>query len=90
MNNNNDFTYDKKKFKDLPKFVKGLHERGMHYIPLVDPGVSASEKPGTYQPFDKGVEMDIFVKNSSGQLFIGKVSGKQTNKTETIVKLLIV
>lgn len=73
MNNSNDFTYDHENFKDLPGFVKELHQRGMHYIPLVDPGISASEAPGTYPPYDKAIEMDILVKNSSGRPFIGKV-----------------
>lgn len=74
MNNSNDFTYDTKNFKDLPNFIKSLHDKGMHYIPLIDAGVSASEAEGTYPPYDEGVRMDIFVKNSSKQIFIGKVS----------------
>lgn len=74
MDNQNDFTYDKENYKGLPAFVKELHDNGMHYIPLIDPGVSASEKPGTYPPYDEGISMDIFVRNSSGQPFIGKVS----------------
>lgn len=73
MNNSNDFTYDKEKFGDLPEFIKDLHARGMHYLPLIDAGVSASEVPGTYPPFDIGIKMDIFVKNYTGQPFIGKV-----------------
>lgn len=76
MNNSNDFTYDKLNFKELPEFIKNLHEKGMHYIPLIDPGISASEKPGSYPPYDDGVMRDIFVKNSSGQIFIGKVWNK--------------
>jgi len=47
---------------------------GMHYIPLIDPGISGSEKPGTYPPYDEGLQLDIFIKNSSGQPFVGKVS----------------
>ncbi|XP_069701371.1 lysosomal alpha-glucosidase-like [Periplaneta americana] len=69
----NDFTYDKEKFKGLPEFVNELHQAGMHYIPLIDPGVSASEEPGTYPPYDDGLQMDIFIKNSTGQPFVGKV-----------------
>jgi hypothetical protein len=46
----------------------------MHYILLIDPGVSGSEKPGTYPPYDEGLQMDIFIKNSSGQPFVGKVN----------------
>lgn len=73
MNDSNDFTYDHVNFNGLPEFIGELHKRGMHYIPLIDPGISASETPGTYEPFDRGVKMDIFVKNSTGNLFIGKV-----------------
>ena len=73
MKNSNDFTVDPVNFKGLAEFVKELHGRGMHYIPLVDAGVSGSETPGTYPPYDEGVKMDIFVKNSTGQIFIGKV-----------------
>ncbi|KAK9880765.1 hypothetical protein WA026_013086 [Henosepilachna vigintioctopunctata] len=76
MNNSNDFTYDKKNFGGLPKFIEELHQNGMHYIPLIDAGVSASEQKGTYPPYDEGVKMDIFVKNSSDEIFIGKVWNK--------------
>ena len=71
MKARNDFTIDDKNFGELPKFVEKLHEIGMKYIPMFDPGVSASEKPGSYPPYDLGMSMDIFVKNSSGQPFIG-------------------
>ncbi|CAG9821832.1 unnamed protein product [Phaedon cochleariae] len=84
MNDSNDFTYDKENFKDLPAFVKDLHSRGMHYIPLIDPGVSASEPSGTYPPYDIGIKMDIFVKNSSGQPFIGKDVKKVWNRASTV------
>ncbi|XP_013172172.1 PREDICTED: uncharacterized protein LOC106121193 [Papilio xuthus] len=76
MKNGNDFTYDDVKFKGLPEFVKELHDAGMHYMVLIDPGVSAAENPGTYPPFDKGLEMNIFIKNSTGQPFVGKVWNK--------------
>ncbi|XP_066250642.1 lysosomal alpha-glucosidase-like [Euwallacea similis] len=73
MNNSNDFTYDKVKYEQLPAFVEDLHSHGMHYVPLIDAGVSAGEKSGSYPPYDAGIKMDIFVKNSSGQPFVGKV-----------------
>lgn len=74
MNSSNDFTYDKVNFEGLPEFIKDLHNKGMHYIPLIDPGVSASEIQGTYPPYDIGIKMDIFVKNASGKPFVGKVN----------------
>ncbi|XP_073947541.1 lysosomal alpha-glucosidase-like [Choristoneura fumiferana] len=76
MNNSNDFTYDKVNYAGLPEFVKKVHNEGMHYMVLIDPGVSAGEKPGDYPPFDRGVELDIFVKNSTNQPFIGKTWNK--------------
>ena len=119
MDKNNDFTYDKTKFKDLPNFVKELHnvsnliylgfilpyfdlysldffifywsnfilsdvllllikcdeillQAGMHYIPLIDAGVSAGETSGSYLPYDLGVKLGIFVSEENGEPFKGK------------------
>lgn len=76
MDKHNDFTYDISTFVGLPEFVKDLHDQGRRYVILIDPGVSGSEISGTYPPYDRGVELDVFIKNSTGQIFIGKVSSK--------------
>lgn len=68
----NDFTYDKVNFAGLPEFVDSLHARGMKWVPILDPAVSNSEN-SNYPPFDDGVALDIFVKNSTGDLYVGKV-----------------
>ncbi|KAI4475513.1 hypothetical protein M0802_015126 [Mischocyttarus mexicanus] len=74
MNKNKDFTYDNETFKDLPEFVDELHKLGMHYIPLIDAGISASEASGSYRPYDEGVIEGIFIKDSiSNKPFKGKV-----------------
>lgn len=73
MKDSNDFTYDNVTFSGLAEFVNDLHSQGVQWVPLIDAGVSASEPKGTYPPFDTGIDADIFVKNSSGGLFIGKV-----------------
>lgn len=74
MENRNNFEYDKELFKELPQFVKELHELGMHYIPIIDPGISSSEPNGTYVPYDEGIRDDIFIKDNSTNLpFNGKV-----------------
>lgn len=74
MDKNNDFTYNSDRFKDLPQFVNEIHSRGMHYIPLIDAGVSGSEKNGTYLPYDEGLKEDIFIKDEKAdQPFVGKV-----------------
>ncbi|XP_031785913.1 lysosomal alpha-glucosidase-like [Nasonia vitripennis] len=72
MDNNNDFTYDKTKFKDLPNFIQEIHDAGMHYIPLIDAG--ENEKNGTYIPYDEGVKRGIFIfDRESNEPFKGKV-----------------
>ncbi|KAK7068401.1 hypothetical protein SK128_024681, partial [Halocaridina rubra] len=73
MDQNKDFTYDRENYKDLPSFVEEMHQVGMHYIPIIDPGISAAEPLHTYPPWDEGVALNIFVKNASGMPFIGKV-----------------
>ncbi|XP_011882286.1 PREDICTED: lysosomal alpha-glucosidase-like [Vollenhovia emeryi] len=74
MDKNNDFTYNKEKFRDLPEFVEEIHSVGMHYIPLIDAGISASEDNGSYLPYDEGIKQDIFVKDgTSSKPFVGKV-----------------
>lgn len=45
----------------------------MHYVPIIDPGISASEPPGTYIPWDEGLHLEIFIQNQTNQPFIGKV-----------------
>lgn len=46
----------------------------MHYIPLIDAGISGSEMNGTYLPYDEGLKEDIFVKDdATNGPFIGKV-----------------
>ncbi|XP_072947693.1 uncharacterized protein [Epargyreus clarus] len=69
----NDFSYDEVKFAGLPAFVRQLHDVGMHYVILIDPGQSPGDKPGEFPPYDRGMELDIFIKNSTNQPFVGKV-----------------
>ena len=78
MDQNKDFTYDAEKYQGLPEFVQELHAQGLKYIQIIDPGISGSEIPGTYPPYDKGLAMDIFVKNSSNMPFVGKVWNTQS------------
>ncbi|XP_052750004.1 lysosomal alpha-glucosidase-like isoform X2 [Galleria mellonella] len=73
MKNRNDFTYDEERFAGLPDFVDELHKEGMRYVMIIDPGISASQKPGTYPPYDRGIEMDVFIKNNTNQPLLGKV-----------------
>lgn len=74
MDKNNDFTYNLDKFKDLPEFVNEIHSKGMHFIPIIDAGISASESNGSYMPYDEGQREDLFIKDGeTNKTFIGKV-----------------
>ncbi|XP_040919429.1 lysosomal alpha-glucosidase isoform X2 [Toxotes jaculatrix] len=67
------FTFDPWRFGDLPEMVEEFHKRGMKYILILDPGISSSSPPGTYPPFDDGLKRDVFIKNATGHILIGKV-----------------
>ena len=40
MDNYKDFTYDPVNFKGLGDFVNDLHDKDMHYIPILDAGIA--------------------------------------------------
>jgi alpha-glucosidase (family GH31 glycosyl hydrolase) len=66
------FTYDTDRYAGLPQFVDQLHANNMHYVPILDAGVSA--RPwGNYAAYDSGVAQDLFVKASTDTDFIGNV-----------------
>ncbi|NXM66690.1 LYAG glucosidase, partial [Serilophus lunatus] len=68
-----DFTFNKKSFKDYPEMVQDFHRYGLRYIMIVDAGISSSGPPGTYKPYDEGLERGVFIRNATGQPLIGKV-----------------
>lgn len=46
----------------------------MHYIPLIDAGISGTEEKGLYPPLDEGLRLGIFIKENGTDLpFYGKV-----------------
>ncbi|KAF2758763.1 hypothetical protein EJ05DRAFT_492880 [Pseudovirgaria hyperparasitica] len=78
MQDYRDFTLDKDNFdaEGGQAFLNGLHRGGQHYIPIIDAGIyhpdpkNASDIYGT---FDRGKELDVFIKNPDGSDFVGKV-----------------
>ena len=42
----NDFTIDNKTFGGFGQWVESLHKRGMHYVPIVDPGIDPTQPKG--------------------------------------------
>ncbi|XP_061191912.1 lysosomal alpha-glucosidase-like [Saccostrea echinata] len=67
-----DFTTGTKKFGDQAAMVDTLHSMGMHYVMIVDPGIS-NKSPSPYPPYNVGTKMDIWIKDSTGKPLIGKV-----------------
>jgi len=47
-----------------------LHQNGQHYVFIVDPGIKIEDN---YAPYNDGNNLDIWIKNSEGTPFIGKV-----------------
>jgi len=68
-----DFTINPTEFNTLPDFVDYIHDVGMKFVTILDPCISTGEDPGSYPPFDEGTELDIWVKNASGQPLVAKV-----------------
>lgn len=54
----------------MQEFVGRLHAAGQRWIPITDAGVAAAEGYGAYE---KGLSMDVFVKDHSGQPYMGQV-----------------
>jgi lysosomal alpha-glucosidase len=73
MRNHLDFTYDAVAFGNLPALVENLHAHNQHYIMIVDPGISNTQAPGAYAPYDDGIKQDVFIKNASGGILVGSV-----------------
>eukprot|EP00118_Oscarella_pearsei_P003129 m.13084 g.13084 ORF g.13084 m.13084 type:complete len:957 (+) comp24471_c0_seq2:156-3026(+) len=70
-----DFTYNHTTYSSLPEMVNDLHNHGQKYIMIVDPGISNEQLAGDYPPYDRGMEMGIFVNVSSNEStpILGKV-----------------
>lgn len=39
-----------------------------------DPGISSTQPEGSYWPYEDGLKRDVFIKDSEGNVIIGKVS----------------
>ncbi len=73
MDDRNDFTVDEENFAGLGDFVDGLHQDGLHYVVIIDPGVSGAQPPGSYRPYDRLLQMGAQLRNSTNQTFVGRV-----------------
>lgn len=67
-----DFTFDPTNFpvEETRKFVEGLHEDGMKFVPIIDPGIMVY---ADYEAYEEGLEKEVFVKDVSGGYYLGQV-----------------
>lgn len=52
------------------EFVERLHNSSRRFVPILDPGIPVL--PG-YKPYEEGIEHDIFIRDVTGQPYIGEV-----------------
>ena len=52
------------------EFVERLHNSSRRFVPILDPGIPVL--PG-YKPYEEGIERDIFIRDVTGQPYIGEV-----------------
>ncbi|KAH9974514.1 glycosyl hydrolases family 31-domain-containing protein [Russula compacta] len=71
-----DFTVDPVTFpaNEMRDFIRSLRANGQHYIPIVH-GYAAIVANATdvYDPFTRGIELDVFIRNPDQSVYIGEV-----------------
>ncbi|KAG6617575.1 family 31 glycoside hydrolase [Phytophthora cinnamomi] len=72
MNDYEDFTLDPVNFPeaDMTELLAEIHDADQKFVPIVDPGIPDDDNLYAYT---RGLEMDIFVKNSDGKPYLGQV-----------------
>lgn len=63
------FSLDPQRFplKKMRELVDYLHKHDQHYIVMVDPAVAYQN----YGPFNRGKDLDVFLKREDGSIFEG-------------------
>ncbi len=54
----------------VQEFVEKLHNSSRRFVPILDPGIPVL--PG-YKPYEDGIKQDIFIRDVTGQPYIGEV-----------------
>ena len=54
--------------------MDGLHKKGMHYIPIIDAGLTQrSAADDGYTAYTDGVNKGVFIKTETGEILTGQV-----------------
>ncbi|KAF8177576.1 glycosyl hydrolases family 31-domain-containing protein [Mycena galopus ATCC 62051] len=71
-----DFTADSVRFPadEMREFIRELRQNNQHFIPIVDAAIGkATNATDFYDPYHKGAELDVFIKNPDGTEYVGQV-----------------
>ncbi|KZT00896.1 glycoside hydrolase family 31 protein [Laetiporus sulphureus 93-53] len=71
-----DFTSDPVSFPgdEMRTFIEDLAANHQHYIPITDAGVAVQvNATDIYDPYTRGVELDVWMKNPDGSEYVGQV-----------------
>ncbi|ELU05446.1 hypothetical protein CAPTEDRAFT_63978, partial [Capitella teleta] len=60
------FTIDPVNYAGLDDYVEHLKEEGTRFFIIVHPVIWNAGEPGEYLPYERGTEMDIWIKDSQG------------------------
>jgi alpha-glucosidase len=66
------FTINREYFPTFEKMLSDLRAQGFHTIVITDLHIKKDANHG-YAPYDSGIKNDVFVRNSDGSVFVGKV-----------------
>ncbi|KAI8142903.1 alpha glucosidase [Fennellomyces sp. T-0311] len=72
MDRMKDFTFDEINFpqEEMIALSKQMHANNQRMITMVDPALSTND---SYAPYERGHELDVFMKNPDGSEFVGQV-----------------
>jgi alpha-glucosidase (family GH31 glycosyl hydrolase) len=75
MQNYRDFTTDSVNFPtaEVGKFVDNLHANGMHFVPIIDPGIMTYGPNKGYPAYDDGVKEGLFIRDMTGNFYLSQV-----------------
>ncbi|KAI0056891.1 hypothetical protein BV25DRAFT_1831780 [Artomyces pyxidatus] len=71
-----DFTSDPGSFPgdEMRAFIRDLASKGQHYIPILDAATGhTANATDIYDPFTRGTDLDVFLKNPDNSTYIGQV-----------------
>lgn len=72
MSEYRDFTLNETAYEvnEVQSFISQLHANGQRLVPIIDPGILVQ---AGYEAYDKGKELDLFIKDLQGNDYIGQV-----------------